>query len=243
MSLRHLGAQIDIHGGGLDLVFPHHENEIAQTEAYTGQIPFARFWIHNGLLQMGEEKMSKSLGNLITMREALDTYGPDAVRVFVLGSGYRSPLTYSEEALRAAKSAADRLLTAVQAPNTGTGDGIDASPWRERFVAAMEDDLNTAQALAVLFDLAREINRGRDAGRAVGEGQAALRELAGVLGLRLESQSDAMAAAPFIELLIELRKELREAKQYPLADRVRARLTDLGITLEDGPAGTTWKAR
>ncbi len=243
MSLHHLGAQIDIHGGGLDLVFPHHENEIAQTEAFTGEVPFARFWVHNGFLQMGEEKMSKSLGNLITMREALDLYGPDGLRIFILGSSYRSPLTYSESAMAAAKQAAERLRTAVSFEDEGAGPPIDASSYRERFVAAMEDDLNTSQALALLFELAREINRGRSEGRSVGEAQSVMREIAGVLGLRLEEpQNESIAAAPFIELLIELRKELRGAKQYALADRIRDGLGELGIALEDSPEGTTWKA-
>jgi cysteinyl-tRNA synthetase len=244
MSYHHLGAQIDIHGGGLDLVFPHHENEIAQTEAFTGEVPFSRFWVHNGLLQLGEQKMSKSLGNLINMREAIDRYGGDAIRVFVLSSGYRSPLTYSEEAMAAGKTGAERLRNAVETPDTGAGDLLDASSFRERFIAAMDDDLNTAQAISVLFDLAREINRARDAGRSVGSAQGVLRELAGVLGMRLEiGVSEAIAAAPFIELLIDLRKELRDAKQYALADRIRTGLSELGILLEDGPSGTTWKAR
>jgi cysteinyl-tRNA synthetase len=244
MSYHHLGPQIDIHGGGLDLVFPHHENEIAQTEAFTGEVPFSRFWVHNGLLQLGEQKMSKSLGNLINMREAIDRYGGDAIRVFVLSSGYRSPLTYSEEAMAAGKTGAERLRNAVETPDTGAGDPLDASTFRERFIAAMDDDLNTAQAISVLFDLAREINRARDAGRSVGAAQAMLRELAGVLGMRLVAGvSEAIAAAPFIELLIELRKELRDAKQYALADRVRTSLGELGIVLEDGPGGTTWKPK
>jgi cysteinyl-tRNA synthetase len=243
MSLRHLGAQIDLHGGGLDLVFPHHENEIAQTEAYTGQVPFARVWLHNGFLQMGEEKMSKSLGNFITMREAIEKYGPDGVRLFVLGSTYRSPLTYSEEAMAAGKTAGDRLRNALEPAPEGSGEAVDASSYRERFVTAMDEDLNTSQALATLFDLSREINRGRDANRPIAAAQATLRELTGVLGLRLEAAADdAMAAAPFIDLLIDLRKELREAKQYALADRIRTGLTELGITLEDSAAGTKWKS-
>lgn len=242
MSYRHLGPQIDLHGGGLDLLFPHHENEIAQTEAFTGKVPFSRFWVHHGLLQLGEEKMSKSLGNLITMREAIDSFGADAIRVFVLGSSYRSPLTYSEEAMAAARNAAERLRTAADAAEKGVGSPVDPAPYRERFIAAMEDDLNTAQALASLFDLAREINRARDAGRGTAAAQATLRELAGVLGLRLESAGPT-AAAPFIELLIALRNELREQKQYALADRIRSGLAELGVALEDGPGGTTWKAR
>ena len=244
MSLRHLGAQIDLHGGGLDLVFPHHENEIAQTEAYTGQVPFSHFWLHNGFLQLGEENMSKSLGNLITMREALDLYGPDAVRVFILGTSYRSPLTYTEEAAKGAMNAVERLRHALSTLEAGPGEPVESALYRERFIAAMEEDLNTSAALATLFDLAREINRGRDASRPVGDAQAALRELAGVLGLQLDAgQEDAFAAAPFIDLLISLRKELRAAKQYQLADRIRNGLTELGVTLEDSASGTTWKAR
>jgi cysteinyl-tRNA synthetase len=243
MSLRHLGPQIDLHGGGLDLIFPHHENEIAQTEAYTDEVPFSRFWVHNGFLQMGEEKMSKSLGNLITMREGLDRYGPDGLRLFILGSSYRKPLTYSEEAMAAAKSAAERLLSAVAATEAGSGETLAINGYRERFIAAMEDDFNTSQAIAVLFELAREINRARDACRPVAGAQAELRDLAGILGLRLAAPDGAIAAAPFIDLLIDLRKELREAKQYALADRIRSGLTELGITLEDGAGRTTWKAR
>ncbi len=172
MSLHHLGEQIDLHGGGLDLAFPHHENEIAQTEAYTGKVPFSQFWVHNGFVQMGDEKMSKSLGNILTMRGAIDAYGPDGVRLFVLSSSYRSPLTYSEEAMAAGKSGAERLRNALAVEDTGTGEGLDASSYRERFIAAMEDDFNTAQAVALLFNLAREINRTHDAGGAVSEAQS-----------------------------------------------------------------------
>ena len=243
MSLRYLGEQIDIHGGGEDLIFPHHENEIAQTEAFTGKTPFARFWLHNGHLEMGAEKMSKSLGNVITIRNALDAYGGDAFRIFVQGSHYRSPLTYSEAALEAARSAGGRLRTALEAQSDGSADPVDPAPFRERFVAAMEDDLGTGAALAALFDLARELNRARDAGRGITDAQATLRELADVLGLRLAAADGPATAAPFIDLLIELRKELRAAKQYELADSVRSRLGELGIILEDSPQGTTWKSR
>jgi cysteinyl-tRNA synthetase len=245
MSLRHLGPQIDLHGGGLDLAFPHHENEIAQTEAFTGQVPFSRFWVHNGFVQMGDEKMSKSVGNVLGMRGAIDAYGPDGVRLFVLSSGYRSPLTYSEEAMAAGKSGAERLRNAVTVADNPGGEKLDASSYRERFIAAMEEDFNTAQAVALLFNLAREINRAASAGGSVAEAQGVMRELAGVLGLQLDAspEDESIAAAPFIEMLIELRKELRTAKQYELADRVRSMLGEQGIVLEDSAFGTTWKSR
>jgi cysteinyl-tRNA synthetase len=246
MALHHLGEQIDLHGGGLDLAFPHHENEIAQTEAYTDKVPFSQFWVHNGFVQMGEEKMSKSLGNVLGMRGAIDAYGPDGVRLFVLSSGYRSPLTYSEEAMAAGKSGAERLRNAATAKDNPGGEYLDASAYRDQFVAAMDEDFNTAQGVALLFGLAREINRASTAGGSVADAQAVLRELAGVLGLWLDAAPggpDTLGAAPFIDLLIELRKELRAAKQYELADRVRSGLAEQGITLEDGPGGTTWKAQ
>jgi cysteinyl-tRNA synthetase len=246
MSLHHLGEQIDLHGGGLDLAFPHHENEIAQTEAYTGKVPFSQFWVHNGFVQMGEEKMSKSLGNVLGMRGAIEAYGPDGVRLFVLSSGYRSPLTYSEEAMAAGKAGADRLRNAVTAADNAGGEKLDASSYRDQFVLAMDEDFNTAQAVALLFSLARDVNRSSAAGGSVAEAQGIMRELAGVLGLQLDKAPggpDARGAAPFIDLLVELRQDLRAARQYELADRVRSRLAEQGIILEDGPAGTTWKAQ
>jgi cysteinyl-tRNA synthetase len=246
MSLHHLGEQIDLHGGCLDLAFPHHENEIAQTEAFTGKVPFSQFWVHNGFVQMGEEKMSKSLGNVLGMRGAIDAYGPDGLRLFVLSSGYRSPLTYSEEAMAAGKTGAERLRNAATAADHPEGEKLDAASYRDQFVAAMDEDFNTAQGVALLFALAREINRASTAGGSVAEAQDVLRELAGVLGLWLDKApggQDTMAAAPFIDLLIELRRDLRAAKQYELADRVRTNLADQGIVLEDGPSGTTWKAQ
>lgn len=243
MSLKYLGSQIDIHGGGEDLIFPHHENEIAQTEAFTGQVPFVRVWLHNAWVKMGDEKMSKSLGNFITIRDGLDKVGGDGLRLWVLTSHYRKPLSFSEATLEAAKNGADRLRTAARAVSTDGEGGIDLKAAREHFTAAMDDDLNTPQALAVLFDLARDINRARDGGAGVAGAQAVLLELAGVLGLRLEEQNDgAMVASPFIDLLLQIRSELRAAKQFELADRVRNGLTDLGISIEDAPSGSTWKA-
>jgi len=244
MSLRYLG-RLDIHGGGQDLIFPHHENELAQSETYTGIKPFVRFWVHNGLARLsdGEEKMTRSLGNLVAITDALDQHGADTLRLFILSSNYRSPLTYADEALAAAKRGVERLRTAAHAPSPDGGEALDAAPFRERFVEQMENDLNTAQALAALFDLAREINRARDGGRSIREAQSTLLELAGVFGLALEEEETAVPAAPFIELLIETREKLRQAKQFALADDVRTRLEALGIVLEDGRGGTTWKRK
>jgi cysteinyl-tRNA synthetase len=244
MSWRYLGESIDIHGGGTDLIFPHHENEIAQSEAFTGVVPFVRYWLHNGMMRMHGEKMSKSLGNFVTIREVVETYGGDALRLFVLSGTYSKPLNYTEDGLRGNKAGAERLRFAARRPGNPTSDEqVDPAPFRAAFIAAMEDDLNTAGAIAALFDLATAINRGRDTGHQIEQAQAALLELAGVLGLRLEeTEGEVLAAKPFIDLLVEVRSELRAAKQYQLADRVRQRLTELGITLEDSPTGTTWRA-
>jgi len=188
MALKYLGNTLDIHGGGQDLIFPHHENEIAQSESFTGTKPFARYWLHNGLVQLGEEKMSKSLGNLITIKEALGKYSPDAIRIFVLSSHYRSPLTYSEEALEAAEGGVERLLRVISRddPGGGKGEVTDAEPYRQRFIEAMDDDFNTPQALGVLFDLARKINEAGDAGINFSNAQSTLLSLSReVLGLKL----------------------------------------------------------
>jgi len=244
MALHALGEQIDIHGGGADLIFPHHTNEIAQTEAYTGKPPFARIWMHNALLQLSGDKMSKSLGNLVTIAEALEKYGGDALRMFVITSHYRSPSTYTDEAMEAAKTGVERLRNAAfRASHTG-GAKLEGAGAREAFIEAMEDDLNTPRALAAVFDLAREVNKATDAGQDTAEARGVLRELCGVLGFTLEATTDsARKAAPFIDLLVALRTELRAAKQWQLADRVRDGLAELGIEVKDGPEGTVWQAR
>ncbi len=244
MAYRYLGATLDIHGGGQDLIFPHHENEIAQAEAFTGVKPFVRYWVHNGWLTIDEEKMSKSLGNIVTVREALDRFGADGIRVFVLTAHYRAPLNYSEEALEAGKRAAERLRIAASLPGGG-GPPADVVPaeYRQRFVEAMDEDLNTAAALAALFDLAREINRSRDEGRDVEEAQETLRELGGVLGLTLREREAAQSAAPFIDMLVALRNQLRAKREFDLADGIRGQLEGLGITLEDTADGTRWRVR
>jgi cysteinyl-tRNA synthetase len=243
MAIHHLGNTLDIHGGGQDLIFPHHENEIAQSEAYTGEEPFARWWVHNGLVRVGQDKMSKSLGNLVTIKEALARFSPDALRLFFLSSHYRSPLTWSEEGVAAAERALERLRSALRGgPGPSDGPPFDPSPHALRFAQGMDDDLNTPAALAALFDLARDINRAREGGSHVGHAQTLLRQLAGVLGLTLREPSRGdTASRPFIELLIEVRGELRKMRQYALADRIRARLLDMGIILEDTPQGTRWR--
>ena len=235
MSLKYLGETLDIHGGGFDLVFPHHENEIAQTEAYTGVTPSVRYWIHNGLLQLGEEKMSKSLGNLVTVKEALASYSPDALRLFFLSSHYRSPLTYSDEALHSMERGAARLRNAVESPSQSgdTGDEVSPDAQGKQFVEAMEDDFNTPQAIAALHDLAREINRGKRNGASTLRAVETLKELAGVLGLTLKEwgTEQPMDAAPFRELLISVDGALQQAGLKELAkeaeiDAVLSALTD-----------------
>lgn len=253
MIIHHLGNAIDIHGGGSDLIFPHHENEIAQSEAFLAQAPWVRYWIHNGLLQLGDEKMSKSLGNLISIRELLERGGGEIFRFLVLSSHYRNPLTFTDESFEGAKRGLARLQGAVRGFQPGT---IPTQPpdhplikaadsARQGFHRAMEDDFNTPVALAQLFDLAREINREETAGTApetVAYAQSVLKELAGVLGLSLREPEHAdEAIEPFVELLIAVRRDLRDRKQWDLADQIRARLTELGIALEDSAQGTTWR--
>ncbi len=351
MSMAFLGEQFDIHGGGQDVIFPHHENEVAQSEGYTGKSPFVRFWVHNGLLRLtgGEEKMTRHLGNIVSIQEALERYHPDAIRVFVLSSHYRSPATWSEEALTAATRGAERLRTALEnaddvlgaagggaaaprdaqaaagskaaADSTAAGDskaGRDSKPAgqsgaqavdpqdllragdaaRSAFEAAMDDDFNMPGALAAAFDLASVLNRITDAlakGRdpmtstreALRRGSAVLRELGGVLGLRLaalvtpaqvarlrglaeelsrerpdlfaldqlaalippdgragDGGGDALArAGKLIEFIAAGRMQARRRKDWATGDRIRARLADLGILLEDTPAGFKWRVR
>ena len=256
MNLHHLGEQIDIHGGGNDLIFPHHENEIAQTESLTRK-PFARYWVHNGMLQLSGEKMSKSLGNLVTVEEFLHAHEADVLRMMVLNSSYRSPLTYSEEVVGQAERGLERLrlaLRPVVVPVTNATPAEAVQTLQEQmeatrlgFVEAMDDDFNTAGALGHLFDLVRAINQARDAGVAavtLSQAQDLLRELAGVFGLRLERPATKSAGIdPFVDLLVEVRRELRQQKLWSLSDLVRDRLAELGVILEDSKEGTSWRWR
>jgi len=230
MSLKYLGDTLDIHGGGQDLVFPHHENEIAQSESFTGTKPFVKYWLHNGLLQLGEDKMSKSVGNLITIKEALDRYSADAMRIFVLSSHYRSPLTYSEEALEAAERGAERLQQAARSEGGGekVDEKIDIESYRQRFTEAMDDDFNTAQAVATLFDLAREINRLSDEGYSVAQGQQLLLELANMLGLTLKPAEKPPLDAGPLARLVDATAERLESVGWKRLDEVRLTIKAAG---------------
>ena len=248
MSLSLLGDHVDIHGGGQDVIFPHHENEIAQSEVYTGKAPFVRFWIHNGLLRLqegDEEKMTRHRGNIVSCQQILEQYKPDAIRLFLLSSHYRSPITYTDEGIASAERALERLINALRADSTAAGSPMDVAPFRDRFHAAMDDDLNTPQAIATLFDMAREINRGRESGMAVGDAQGVLREMASVLGLSLEERRSSGGAEVdgFIQLLVETRSQLRAERNWTLADSIRDRLEELGVSLEDSADGTQWRFR
>jgi cysteinyl-tRNA synthetase len=244
MALKYLGDVVDIHGGGQDLVFPHHENEIAQSESFTGRSPFVRYWLHSGLMQLNKQKMSKSIGNLVDIKDILERFSPDAIRLFILSSHYRSPLIYSEEALRASERSAKRLRSPL-ARRTGVDAGaaaLDAKPFEQQFIEAMDDDFNTSQAIAVLFALSKELNRGSEEGLNLAEGQQTLLKLAGVLGLTLHEKATTISGAePFIGLLVSTRNDLRRNRQWQLADDIRKKLADLGVALEDTPQGTTWK--
>jgi cysteinyl-tRNA synthetase len=248
MSLDHLGDQIDIHGGGNDLVFPHHENEIAQSEALTGE-QFATYWVHNGMMQLSGAKMSKSVGNLVTVASFLEENEPAVLRMMVLNSSYRSPLTFNEETIEHARKALKRLRSALQPPlGEGEAYGGNLGPIveeaRSQFLAAMDDDFNTAGALGHAFELVREINQARDQGAGEEDlrpAQDALQELIGILGVDLAHQpvrdSD---AEPYIDLLVEIREQLREQKLWELSDQIRDQLAELDVVLEDKPDGTRW---
>jgi cysteinyl-tRNA synthetase len=248
MSTCCLGDTFDIHGGGADLTFPHHENEIAQSEGATGK-PFVNYWMHNGFVRINDEKMSKSLGNFFTVREILTRYRPEEVRYFILTSQYRSPLNYDEEHLDNARGALTRFYTALRGLAEAQPAGGES--FAERYQAAMDDDFNTPEALAVLFDLAREINRVRaeDESRAAGLG-AELRRLGGILGILQDDAESYLrgGAAPgdgltddAIETMIQQRLDARASKDWAEADRIRDQLKDQGVLLEDGPQGTTWR--
>ena len=263
MSTHCLGAHFDIHGGGMDLKFPHHENEIAQSEAASGH-RYVNLWMHYGFVQVDDEKMSKSLGNFFTVRDVLRRYQPEVVRLFILSSHYRGPLNYSDENLEHAKASLTRLYTALR--GLPRAEAPVAEEWRTRFARAMDDDFNTPEALAVLFDLAREINRLRTEDEAsAARLSITLRHLGEVVGL-LQNNPEGFfqgvlidvpsavisVTAPAPEITIALSKEriealiaertaARKAKNWAEADRIRVLLQEAGIVLEDTPKGTLWR--
>ncbi len=248
MSTCCLGNHFDIHGGGQDLQFPHHENEIAQSEAATGET-FVNLWMHNGFVRIDDEKMSKSLGNFFTVREILKLYKGEEIRYFVLASQYRSPLNYADQLLDNARTALSRLYNTLRGLDV-PADYDENDPAVEKFKQAMDDDFNTPEALAVLFDLANQVNRLKDEGAddAAMQKAAVLKKLANVLGLLeadpehyLQSGAGDDSDAEKIEALIAARKQARENKDWAEADRIRDELDALGIVLEDKDGKTVWR--
>ncbi|NKQ10657.1 cysteine--tRNA ligase [Pseudomonas sp. SST3] len=246
MSTCCLGETFDIHGGGPDLVFPHHENEIAQSEAATGK-QYANAWMHAGAVRVDGEKMSKSLGNFFTIRDVLDKYQPEVVRYLLVSSHYRSPINYSEDSLKEAKGALERFYTALRGLPDVSAEGGES--FTSRFGEAMDDDFNSPEACAVLFEMAREVNRLRETDQQGAAALAArLKELASVLGV-LQMDPDAFLQAGAagkvdaaqVEALIAARLQARFEKNWAESDRIRDQLTAMGVVLEDGKGGTTWR--
>jgi cysteinyl-tRNA synthetase len=254
-----LGFGFDIHGGGLDLVFPHHENEVAQSEAASGEEPFARYWLHNGMVRLKGEKMAKSTGMVVGLLDLLERHPPEAVRMFYLRAQYRQPIDFGDEAVADAEAAVERLW-AFRRRAAAAGVAHDAAPDAAAigaFTEAMDDDFNTARALAVLFDAVREGNRHLDSGEDAGPHLAAFEEIVGVLGLA-ESRSglsdladgivglagefgvDAEGAEEAVEGLVARRTAARDSRDWQTADAIRDRLAAAGVVLEDGDDGTTW---
>lgn len=246
MTMAHLGEEFDIHGGGSDLTFPHHENEIAQSCCATGK-HYAHYWLHSGMVQVNQEKMSKSLGNFFTIREVLAQYDPETVRFFLLSAHYHSQLNYSQDNLTQARGSLERLYTALRDVEADiTADTTSAT---EQFIRAMDDDFNVPEAMAVLFELARKLNKCKqDKAKETAAVAGELKLLAGILGLLqqdpehfLQSGLGSDDDVVEIERLIQQRTDARTAKDWAAADAARDALTGMGVVLEDGPEGTTWR--
>lgn len=253
MNWRYLGDTIDIHCGGQDLIFPHHENEIAQSECFTGK-PFAHYWMHNGYINVDNVKMSKSLGNFFTVRDVAEKYGYEPIRYLLISAQYRSPINYSTDIIEQCIAALNRLYTcrdsldfelknAVDAEHDGDKAIIDCfNKYREQFISAMDDDLNTADAIASIFELVRDINTnvvGKTPSKALVEGAIAMfDELTGVLGLVYNRKTETLDSD--VEALIEARTNARKGKNWAEADRIRDQLKEMGIVLEDTAQGVKW---
>ena len=249
MIRRTLGERIDIHGGGADLIFPHHENELAQAEAATGHQPFVSYWTHTGLVLTDGEKMAHSLGNFTTTADVLTSVPPDVLRLYLLGVHYRSTLQFSPDAIEQTRAGYERLLTVTRARGGNVnGDGTDLNSEvvavRQAFESAMDDDFNAPRAIGALFDFGRAINRlaPTSSSDEVEKAQGILSSLLGVLGIELrEPDAASDDATPFINLLVRVRRQLREAKQWGLADQIRDDLVALDVVIEDTPDGTDWR--
>ncbi|MEW9905930.1 MAG: cysteine--tRNA ligase [Candidatus Symbiodolus clandestinus] len=250
MNSHYLGQPFDIHGGGADLLFPHHENEIAQSCCATAK-PYVNYWMHSGMVMVNQSKMAKSLGNFLTIRQILSQYNAETVRYFLLSSHYRSPLPYSDEHLQQAQAAIERLYTALREGDP-TPDTLHAEDphWQQTFCQAMSDDFNVPQAYAVLFDLAHAIQREKGRDRQQAQRLAStLRHLGGILGLLQQPTNDFLQGKQslsdeqlaHIEQLIRQRQQARQQQDWAAADHIRQQLTALGITLQDGSQETTWQ--
>jgi cysteinyl-tRNA synthetase len=252
MNLAELGEQIDIHGGGNDLIFPHHENEIAQSESYTGK-QFARYWVHNGMLQLGGEKMSKSLGNIVSIKEFLQKRDADVMRMLVLMGYYRAPLIFNDETQDAAEKSLERIKSAFR-PASASGKGLSADAasvldaqketTKQSFIEAMDDDFNTPLALAAIYELVKAINTARDnaaTDEQLKPAQDMLRELTDVLGLRLAEKTGSSEQEDQVNALIAERNEARKQKQWARSDEIRDQLKAMGVTIEDSKDGTKWR--
>jgi cysteinyl-tRNA synthetase len=260
--LKYLGSQFDIHGGARDLIFPHHENEIAQSEAVTGKRPFVKYWLHTGFLKINGEKMSKSLGNYITVREALKKYDAETVRLFVLSTHYRSEIDFTDKKLMGAEASLRRLYNTLEALEDAMKAsekrkltaaeqkfGENVEKLRGKFVDAMDEDFNTPQALAALFDMSKEINRFLDeqkqvSGELLEKVHASFSELGKALGLFQKEKTKEVGEKlvdDLVQLLFDVREMLRQKGEYGLSDDIRARMKELGLVIEDTAEGPKWK--
>jgi cysteinyl-tRNA synthetase len=246
MNHKHLGEHFDIHGGGSDLIFPHHENEIAQS-CCAFDTPYVNVWMHTGMVQVDDEKMSKSLGNFFTLRDVLKQHDAETLRFFLMSAHYRSQLSYSQDNIDQAKAALERLYTALRGVEANSAVDLSYGGYLARFEEAMDDDLNVPEAFSVLFDLARDLNKQKDNDEEAAKLAGVLKGLGGILGM-LQTDPDTFLQgggsndeAAEVEALIKQRNDARAAKDWAAADTARNKLTDMGIVLEDGANGTTWR--